>query len=168
MLRECGATVKTTTILVADQHPIFRMGLRATLEAVTGLRVLPDLASPADLGRRIDSVRPDVVILDAGIALQIDVLPLLLAATRREERPRFILLLDDPAATVTTDDLFWDALAPRRASVEEIVAIVRELAARPPRNLVGRPTRHGAGTGSPWADATSQSRRMRTWQPSPN
>ncbi len=52
------------TILIADDHPIFRQGLRSILEQNAGLRVVGEAESGDALLARLDQVRPDIVLLD--------------------------------------------------------------------------------------------------------
>lgn len=52
------------TVLIADDHPIFRQGLRSILDQHTGLRVVGEAESGDALLARLADVRPDIVLLD--------------------------------------------------------------------------------------------------------
>jgi DNA-binding NarL/FixJ family response regulator len=51
-------------VLVADDHPLFRSGLRALLGAVEGLTVAGEATSGTEAVELADRLRPDVVLMD--------------------------------------------------------------------------------------------------------
>lgn len=51
-------------ILLADDHTIFRAGLRALLENETGLEVVGEAGSGEEAIEQVHSLRPDVVVMD--------------------------------------------------------------------------------------------------------
>ncbi len=53
-----------TDILIADDHPIFRDGLRRLLEAEPGLRVIGEAADGAETVAKARQLKPDIVLLD--------------------------------------------------------------------------------------------------------
>ena len=54
-------------IVVADDHPLFRFGLRAALQGEPDIDVVAEAASGADLLRLATLHRPDVVVTDVGM-----------------------------------------------------------------------------------------------------
>lgn len=55
------------TIVIADDHPIVRHGLRASIENADGLKIVGEASDgPAALAV-VQSVRPDVVLIDIGM-----------------------------------------------------------------------------------------------------
>lgn len=54
----------TITILIADDHPIVRQGLRMTIERESDFKVVAEVGNGADALREIVEKKPDVVILD--------------------------------------------------------------------------------------------------------
>lgn len=52
------------SVLLADDHPVVRMGLAAMLESAEGITVVAEAASGEEAIARAESVRPDLVLLD--------------------------------------------------------------------------------------------------------
>jgi DNA-binding NarL/FixJ family response regulator len=52
------------TVLIADDHPIFRTGLRQVIEADAAVRVVAEAGTGDEALAAIESVRPDVSVLD--------------------------------------------------------------------------------------------------------
>ena len=55
---------QTLTVLIADDHPIFRKGLRVLLGGQPTLRLVGEAASGAEAARLADELRPDVILMD--------------------------------------------------------------------------------------------------------
>ena len=51
-------------VVIADDHPMFRYGLRAVLAASTEVEVVADAADGVELVRLVDQLQPDVVLTD--------------------------------------------------------------------------------------------------------
>jgi DNA-binding NarL/FixJ family response regulator len=58
---DCGVSMK---VLIADDHGLFREGIRQALEAVEGIEVVAEASSGAEVVPLIGRFGPDVVILD--------------------------------------------------------------------------------------------------------
>ncbi|MEA1786757.1 response regulator transcription factor [Arenibacter sp. GZD96] len=54
-------------ILIADNHPIVRMGVKNVLDAVSDFHVVSDVASTSELFAKLEESIPDVIILEMDI-----------------------------------------------------------------------------------------------------
>ena len=51
-------------ILIADDHPVFRFGLRALLNAMPDTQVIGEVTSGVEVIALAASVQPDVILMD--------------------------------------------------------------------------------------------------------
>ncbi len=56
-----------TTVMVADNHPAVRQGLRALLEAAGAFSVVGEAANGFELADRVQRLAPDLLLLDMGL-----------------------------------------------------------------------------------------------------
>jgi len=56
-----------TRILIADEHPIFRDGLRRLIESQRGLSVIGESSVGAEVVRMARELKPDILLLDLGL-----------------------------------------------------------------------------------------------------
>ena len=54
-------------VLIADNHPIIRMGVKHVLDSASGFQVVDAVSNTAELFERLDKVTPDVVMLEMDI-----------------------------------------------------------------------------------------------------
>ncbi|OQD43874.1 response regulator [Croceivirga radicis] len=54
-------------VLIADSHPIVRLGIKEVLNSETGFEVIADVASTSELFETLKDVSPDVVMLEMDI-----------------------------------------------------------------------------------------------------
>jgi DNA-binding NarL/FixJ family response regulator len=52
------------TVLIADDHPVFRKGLRALLASMPAVELVGEATSGADAVRLAEQLQPDVVLMD--------------------------------------------------------------------------------------------------------
>ncbi len=58
---------QTIRILIADDHPVFRFGLRALLESQADMVVLAEVESGEEAVQMVQSLKPDVVLMDVNM-----------------------------------------------------------------------------------------------------
>ena len=54
-------------VLIADSHPVVRLGVKQVLEAASGFEVVADVSSTSELFVTLEKVSPDVVMLEMDI-----------------------------------------------------------------------------------------------------
>ncbi len=54
-------------VLIADNHPIIRMGVKNVLDSTSEFEVIADASTTAELFQRLEEVSPDVVMLEMDI-----------------------------------------------------------------------------------------------------
>ncbi len=91
-------------ILVVDDHPIVRDGLRAVLSTEPDLQVAGEAGDGAEALRRVEELRPDVVLLDLAMP-QLDGVGVLLELRRRGSTPPVIVF-----TAFDTDERIVDAV----------------------------------------------------------
>lgn len=119
------------TVLLVDDEPLVRAGLRAVLEAQPDITVVGEAADGAAVVPLVRELRPDVVAMDVRMPL-LDGIEATRAVLRGTERPPKILVI----TTFENDEYVYGALRAgadgfllKRARPEEIVHAVRLVAA---------------------------------------
>jgi DNA-binding NarL/FixJ family response regulator len=54
----------TLTVLIADDHPVFRKGLRALLASMPGVMLVGEATNGAEAVRLAEQLQPDVILMD--------------------------------------------------------------------------------------------------------
>jgi len=151
-------------VLIVDDHPVVRNGLRAFLNAQPDIVVVGEASEGEGALRQIEALRPDVVLLDC-------CLPGLegpaVAAAIRERHPTVSVL----ALSAYDDDrLLWGMWAAgavgyvlKDAPLERILAAVRAAGRGEPRfwpEQVERALRWWEETGRKWESLTEREREV--------
>jgi len=148
------------TVLLVDDHPIVRTGLRAVLEAAPGTRVVGEAASGEEAVAAAGLLRPDVVLCDLRLGEGIDGIettarirstagaPAVLILTTYDRDADILraieagaagyLLKDAPTATILAG--IADAAAGRTVLAPELAHRVSARRADPEARLTGRET----------------------------
>lgn len=78
-------------IVIADDHPIFRDGLRRLLETEPGFTVIGEAASGREAQQQVEALHPDVLILDFAMP-EGNALDVLRALSHAKSTTRAVLL----------------------------------------------------------------------------
>jgi DNA-binding NarL/FixJ family response regulator len=116
------------TVLIADDHPIFRAGLRHVLEADSAVRVVAEAGSGDEALSAIERLNPDLVVLDLDMPGR-DGLEVARALRDRRSATRVIVL------SLHADAWFLNAAldagvygyVPKESAVIEIVGAIRSV-----------------------------------------
>ncbi|MEN3336276.1 MAG: hypothetical protein V7641_5641 [Blastocatellia bacterium] len=121
---------KEIRIVIADDHPIFRRGLRAVIEADPLLNVVAEADDSESAFARILELQPDVVVLD------IDMPPpdgLAVARRLREQRlpvaAIFLTMHKDEALLNAALDVGVNGFIVKDSAANEIVGCIKAIAA---------------------------------------
>ena len=55
------------SVLIADNHPIVRLGIKHVLDSSEGIQVIADVSSTSELSKTLERITPDVVMLEMDI-----------------------------------------------------------------------------------------------------
>ena len=117
-------------VLIADDHPVVRGGLRALIETLDGLEVVGEAADGETTVREAQLLRPDVVLMDVRMPGLDGV-----EATRRiragvpETAVLMLTMYDDDATVFTAMQAGARGYLLKGAAQEEIVAAIRAVVA---------------------------------------
>nr|WP_238992948.1 response regulator transcription factor [Jiangella aurantiaca] len=116
-------------MLLVDDEPLVRAGLRAIIDAEPDLRVVDEAADGAEVGPLVSRSRPDVVLMDVRMPA-VDGIQATRLLSRRDDPPRILVV-----TTFENDDYVYEALRAgahgfllKRARPEQIVQAVRTVA----------------------------------------
>lgn len=83
---------KKIKVLVADDHPLFRSGIKQELEKIENTEIIAEAKNGKDALRLIESLKPDVAILDISMPFKSG-LKVLLEINEKKLSPTKIILL---------------------------------------------------------------------------
>jgi DNA-binding NarL/FixJ family response regulator len=117
-------------VLIMDDHPIFRHGLRWVLETAPDIKVVGEAANGQEAIQLAERLMPDVVLIDINLP-GINGLEIARVLKRRDARMRLIVL-----SVVEDDEQLFNAIrvgvaayAAKGITPEELMRIIREVAA---------------------------------------
>jgi len=115
------------SVLLVDDEPLIRAGLRAIVESEPGLAVAGEAADGAEVPGLVARLRPDVVLMDVRMPA-VDGIRATAHLMSTVDRPPKVIVV----TTFENDDYVYDALLAgasgfllKRARPEEIVAAIR-------------------------------------------
>lgn len=123
-------TILPTTVLIADDHPVFRRGLRMIISSDARFQVLEEAADGAQALARIRELQPAIAVLDVNMPQQngIEVA----RALQQQNLPTrivFLTMQHDEATFNTALDLGADGFLLKESAVEEILTCLNAVAA---------------------------------------
>ncbi len=120
----------TTRVLLVDDHPLVREGLRARLADVPGISVVGEAGDADEAFVRVDMLRPDLVLMDVGMK-QVNGIELTTRLRQRHPTLRVLMLsmYDNPEYVHRALDAGAMGYVLKEAPSEEIVAAILEVAA---------------------------------------
>ncbi|MGH9060600.1 MAG: response regulator [Acidimicrobiales bacterium] len=156
-------------VLLVDDEPLIRMGLRAIVDAEPDLTVLGEAADGAGVTGLVRTLRPDVVLMDVRMPVVDGIRATTDLMAELDEPPKVIVV-----TTFENDDYVYDALLAgasgfllKRARPEEIVAGIRTVAAGESllfpaaiRRLAEKHARGGSSDGLARAGLTEREREV--------
>jgi len=118
-----------TTVLIVDDHPVVRTGLRNLLEAAEGMEVVGEAGSAEEGVRQARLLKPEIVLMDVVMpgTSGIDVLPAVLQAAPGA-RILVISMQDDPSYVRKAFAGGASGYVLKEAADAELVHAVREIA----------------------------------------
>ena len=88
-------------VLIADDHPLFRRGLQATLEELDGVTVVGAVADGAAAVREALETRPDVVLMDIGMPVMDGLAATAAIVAAGQGTAVLVLTMSDDSETLT-------------------------------------------------------------------
>jgi two-component system response regulator NreC len=122
--------MSTTTIVLADDHPVVRHGLRALLHAEPGLCVVGETGDGLEVVQLVERLKPDVLILDLVIP-GLNGLEVTRQVSRRSPQTHVVILSmhTDEAHVLEALRAGATAYVPKESTSAELVRAIREVIA---------------------------------------
>jgi two-component system response regulator NreC len=122
--------MSTTTIVLADDHPVVRHGLRALLHAEPGLRVVGETGDGLEVVQLVERLKPDILILDLVIP-SLNGLEVTRQVSRRSPQTHVVILSmhTDEAHVLEALRAGATAYVPKESTSAELVRAIREVIA---------------------------------------
>ena len=123
---------RATTVLLADDHTMFREGMAKLLTAYGGLEVVGETANDDGAVALVRETKPDVVVMEARVPFE-EAVGLLDEMRRVEPRPKVIIvtMFDDPALMRDFLRLGVSGYLLKSSSTTQLVSAIRAAAFAP-------------------------------------
>jgi DNA-binding NarL/FixJ family response regulator len=115
-------------VLVVDDHPLLRVGIKTQLTAEPGFEIRGEAGSLAEARQLIGELKPDLLVLDAHLP-DGDALELLDELKSRADRPKVFVLYEQDGITEQALRLGAGAVVSKRTSTPDLLRIARQVAA---------------------------------------
>lgn len=135
MFRGMGRKIR---LGIVDDHPVFRLGLKRTLERETDITVAWELGSATDLMKTVAATPVDVVMMDLNLGPDQDSLASTRALVHRHPAVKVIVLsaLLESEAAAAAKAAGASGYIPKDLMVAETVAAIRAIVANRMTDLV--------------------------------
>lgn len=117
------------TLLLADDHPVVRQGLRAILSSEADFQLLGEVASGLEVVRQVERLQPDVLVLDLMLP-GLNGMEVTRQVSQRCQRTRVVILSMHTNAAYVVEALRAGATAYvlKEDTIEELVQAIRAAA----------------------------------------
>lgn len=124
----------TLRVLIADDHPLFRMGLRYALQ-LQGFDIVAEAGSGGEAVRLAKALAPEVVLLDIKMP-ELNGIEACRELTAREPRPLVLILttFEEPAIVAAARAAGARAFLSKETDPAELARIIRAILAEPGRD----------------------------------
>src|SRR4028118_1172581 len=128
---------RATTVLLADDHTMFREGMAKLLTAYGGLEVVGETANDDGAVALARETKPDVVVMEARVPVEVAA-GFLDEMRRVEPRPKVIIvtMFDDPAMMRDYLRLGVNGYVLKSSSTTQLVSAIRAAALTPEEGSV--------------------------------
>lgn len=117
-------------ILIADDHPLFRRGLRFTIESDPALRVVAEIGDGASAFAHLEALQPDIAVLDVDMPVLDGLAVARLAAERGwPTSVVFLTMHKDEAVFHAALDLGVRGFVIKDGLADEIITCIKAVAA---------------------------------------
>ncbi len=118
------------TVMLVDDEPLVRAGLRAIVDAESDLTVVAEASDGAEVGPVVSRARPDVILMDVRMPAVDGIQTTSLLMDRHDDPPRILVV-----TTFENDDYVYEALRAgahgfllKRTRPEQILQAIRTVA----------------------------------------
>jgi DNA-binding NarL/FixJ family response regulator len=127
----------TISVLLADDHAMFRQGIREMLSTDNGIEVVGEAENGREAAELAERLRPDVVLLDVEMPVM-GAREAMEAMLRNSPSPRIVIVTmhDDPRLVRELIGLGASAYLVKSATIEELHTAVHNAAESPPGNVI--------------------------------
>jgi DNA-binding NarL/FixJ family response regulator len=136
-------------LVLIDDHPLFREGLRAMLSTQGDFQIVGETGGAREAYRIIDNTKPDVVILDIVLQL-VSGITVIHQVMRKYPHQRILVLsmLDDEDHVARAVAAGATGYATKNVSAEELFSAIRKVARGEPYFAAGPPATTAAAIAS--------------------
>lgn len=129
-----SVATQSTSVVIADTHPLFRLGMRLYLTSQPGFELIGEAENLEQLLRHVARRRPDVMIVELALvsSTQIDESPFL---QQHLHRDRLLVMTDDLAHPLIDHGLVM--LCSKRTEPDLLLRALKTLALRPRETELG-------------------------------